>query len=155
MNCEGDLQYFTFHEFDRDGENWFHAMHPWVLRGLDLFRHEWGKPVRISPHPLALGRRDGTDTLSDHNIDKWGRVLAADVMPEGMEEHGDAYFAVVLADRVGFTSIGLYPDWKPGGGLHLGVRPGRKLGDPAQWGAVDLDGKQTYVSLDAALDGWG
>ena len=154
MNCTGDLQYFDFYEFDRGGENWFHAMHPWVLRGLDLFRHEWGRPVRISPHPKALGRREGSDVLSDHNIDKWGRVLAADVMLEGMETESDAYSAYLLAERVGFTAIGLYRDWQPSPGFHLGVRPDRVLGKPAKWGAIRADGKQVYVSLADVLEEW-
>ena len=146
------LYYFTPSEFRRDGVDWFKQMDGRLLVLLDTFRHEWGAKVSISAHPSALGRHDG-DKQSDHNVDLYGVVLAADVIPAGIADRHDAETAIEIAKRIGFTSIGFYPDWHPAPGLHLGTRRDRVPGSPAIWGAVrpDPNAKQAYVSLDAAL----
>ena len=157
-----DLYYFDPSEFWRyDGGrqvNWFARMSPRLLFSIDLLRYRWSTyrgasmPIDISPHDDAIGRHLGqSDALSDHDVDRWGEVRGIDVMPRGIEtaEHVEAFR--LLATDAGLTAIGFYPHWsRPG--LHLGVRAGRKLGDPALWGAVSINGKQTYTSYSAALE---
>lgn len=147
-----NLYYFTQPEFERGGRNWYSDMDPRLLILMDVFRHRWGRPVQISPHPKALGRVMDESKLSDHNFTRWGVVLAADVMPEGMDTRADAEHALELANEIGLTSIGLYPHWQPGPGLHLGTRRECRPGGPALWGAVRNEhGKQVYCTLDQAV----
>lgn len=142
------LYYFSHDEF----RSWASDMSPRLLVLLDLFRHRWGQPVMVSPHQDALGRRGMGDSLSDHNYDRWGEVRGIDVMPLRMSTPEAMQRAVKLATGLGFTSIGLYPHWRPRPGLHLGVRHSNRPGFPATWGAVRKDGRQTYVSLAEALE---
>ena len=150
-----DLVYFKPQEFVRNGHNWFDLMDERLLVCVDILRHQWSEfreidsPIRISAHPDALGRRMGRDRLSDHNIDKWGRVRAMDVMPEGLEDDPGAFR--MLAASCGITAYGLYPHWQPSAGVHLGMRSGVKMGVPAVWGAIRFDGKQVYTTHDAAV----
>lgn len=146
------LYHWTRDEFERDGVNWFEEMDHRLLVLLDVFRDQWEAKVIISPHPAALGRRLGTK-VSDHNVDLHGRVLAADVMPVGMNTRAQVEHAIRIAKYIGFTSIGFYPDWLPAPGLHLGTRLDRMPGTPAIWGAVrpEPSRRQAYVSLDQAL----
>lgn len=146
-----NLYYFTNHEFVRGDHDWLPEMHPRLLVLLDTFRYRWDRKVEISPHVASLGRHLGPETLSDHNVDAHGAVLAADVIPLGMETRHQASEALNIARGLGFTSIGLYPDWSPAPGLHLGVRISRRPGDPALWGGLRIAGKQEYVSLNDAL----
>lgn len=146
------LYYFADTEFVRGGRNWFTLMDPRLLVLLDVFRFRWGRPVEISGHPDALGRVLGPTELSDHNLSRHGAVLAADVLPEGCSSRSDLQRAMALAVEIGFTSIGIYPDWHPSPGLHLGVRHERRPGDPAVWGAVHTPQGQKYVTVADALD---
>ena len=156
---DGDLQYFSRSEFDRAGVNWFESMSERLLFAVDLLRYRWsgytGEDARIiiSPHPKALGRWDGPDVVSDHNIDKWGKVYGMDVFPEYVTHGEDIDAFRVLAVDSGITAIGVYPNFRPSIGFHLGVRPGRAYGDPATWGAVMVDGKQAYTTWGAAVEG--
>lgn len=148
------LYYFAKREFERGGVNWFERMDLRLLVLLDVFRHQWGRKVAISPHPSALGRELGQLELSDHNVDLHGRVMAADVLPEGMTTKDEAWRAISIATSIGFTSIGLYPDWQPTPGLHLGTRMSHRPGSPALWGATRAspDSSQQYVALHSAAD---
>ena len=149
------LEYFKHGEFVRDRVDWWPMMNPRVLILLDVFRHMRCAPVEISPHRRALGRPGWPNQGSDHAIDARGQVDAADVLPAGMTYRTAAERDIDLAVRIGFTAIGFYPHWTPSPGLHLGVRPGRRMGKPAMWGAINIDGVQTYVSLDQALSAAG
>lgn len=149
------MQYFTRSEFVREGIDWWPQMNPRLLVLLDVFRHMRGAAVTISPHRRALGRPAWPNQGSDHAIDVRGTVDAADVLPAGMRTATDAERDIDLAVRIGFTALGFYPHWQPSPGLHLGVRPGRRMGKPAMWGAINIDGVQTYVSLDQALSAAG
>lgn len=133
---------------------WWPAMDPRLLVLLDVFRFQWGAPVTVSGHPRALGRTDGAAGTSDHNVDRHGCVLAADVFPGGMINPGAAWRALAIARDVGFTSLGVYPHWsRPG--LHLGTRRTARPGEPATWGAVrGHGGAQVYVSVQEALWAW-
>ena len=124
------LRYFSAAEF---GE-WWPLMSTELLQKLDEFRARLGVPVRISPHSRALGRNDGPLSFSQHNVDMWGEVRAADVMFEGVSLKR----AYEVAKAVGFSGIGAYPDWQPSAGLHLDVRPG-PLGT---WAGIVINGRQ-------------
>lgn len=149
------LHYFKPFEFGPSQyrtEDWWHEMCPRLLVLLDTFRFQWGRRVRISNNAVALGRKLGLDSISQHNFDRWGEVRAADCFPDGLVYREDARFAIYLARELGFTGIGLYPHWNGGVGLHLDTRRDRQPGDPALWGAVNgPKGEQQYVSLETAL----
>jgi hypothetical protein len=149
------LHYFNPGEFgpNQHGRtiDWWPDMDPAFLVRLDVFRRFWGEPITVSGHRVALGRHNGPDNTSDHNIDVRGTVQCADVFPSGLTSQADAGRARDLARAVGLSSIGLYPHWsRPG--LHLGVRKDHGGNKPmAAWGAVNRNGKQVYVSWDEAL----
>ena len=147
-----DLRFFKPQEFvrpaDANGqpEAWSARMQPRLLVLLDTFRFMWGKAVDVSPAPGALGRYWGQSD-SQHNIAKWGEVRAVDVMTEGLKTADDFQRAIDLARSIGFTGVGIYPDWSPSPGLHLDVRVDREPGDPALWGALSIAGKQHYFGV--------
>ena len=113
-----------------------------LLQKLAEFRERLGRKVMISPVAGALIRFD-KGSESQHTF---GR--AADVMlPDGP----DLQTAFKLAKAVGFTGIGVYPDWSPYPGLHLDIRKLRPGQSIATWAGVKQDGKQEYVSLSEVL----
>ena len=148
------LHYFKPYEFGPTKyrkEDWWHFMCPRLLVLTDVFRHQWGRRVRVSNNEFALGRRLG-DSESQHNVDRYDECRAIDCFPEGLVYREDAELAIELAKEVGFTGIGLYPDWSGGVGLHLDTRRSNVPGDPATWGALSTaDGEQNYVTLEFAL----
>lgn len=133
------LRYFTAGEF---GE-WWPLMSTELLQKLDEFRHRLGVPVMISPASGSLGRYLGPTSLSQHNVDMWGEVRAADVMFSGV----DLETAYQIAKDVGFTGIGAYPDWNPKPGLHLDVRQAPL----ALWSGIKESGQQVYKSISEAF----
>lgn len=139
----GNLKYFKPYEFGI----WWPLMNPDVLTKLDAFREKWGAPVRISPHPDALGRHGGENSHSQHNVDMWGMVNAVDVFPEGMNSKAERQRAYKIAREVGFTGIGLYTDTKPHDMLHVDVRSDVKEGSPATWARV----AGAYVGINAVV----
>lgn len=146
-----NLYHFKPEEFLRGGHDWFRLMDTRLLVLLDVFRYRWGRKVSISPHAAALGRLLDVAEKSDHNWNRHGAVLAADVMPEGMADQASAERALELATELGFTSIGIYPDWQPAPGLHLGARRECRPGAPALWGAIRSGGRQVYTDVATAL----
>ena len=145
------LYYFKPDEFQRDGVDWLPQMSPRLLVMLDVLRHQWGQPIQISGSREALGRYAG-DSQSQHNVDQWGEVRAADIMPAGILQDDQAHDFFMLARSIGFTGLGFYPDWNPAPGFHLDVREDHKPGDPATWGGVLRQGHQVYVSMNDALE---
>lgn len=142
------LYHFSASEF----REWWPLMSPRLLTMLDLLRFRLGRGIEISPHPRALGRRLGPGKMSEHNVDEWGEVLAVDAFVSGINSPELARVVTVEATRLGFTGIGVYPEWtNPDGvrqvGFHLGVRPNRQMGAPATWGYVGGE----MVSMKAAL----
>jgi hypothetical protein len=122
---------------------------------LDLFRARWGRPGWLNNRfgvTGALARFDGPDSESEHNVDYWGSCLAADVIPDGMTSRDEGDRALRLALECGFTGIGIYPHWNPEAGLHLGIRPTRPKGNPAQWSGIKVGGKQVYRSITEGLN---
>lgn len=127
----GNMKYFKPREFGI----WWPFMNKDLLTKLDLFREKWGKPVRISTHPDAIGRHGGSDSQSQHNVDLWGTVNAVDVFPEGMNTESARHRAYLIARSVGFTGIGIYTDTVPSNMMHLDVRS-RVEAEPATWARV-------------------
>jgi hypothetical protein len=152
------LYYFSRAEFVRADQygnpaQWWDQMSPRLLVLLDLLRYRHGGPILISAHDYALGRELGPDDHSQHNIDKWGEVRAADVMFPRIKVQADAEHLVLIAKQCGFTGIGIGPEWIPHFGAHLDVRHEREPGRPATWGYVrGKKGKQITVSLEDALE---
>lgn len=156
------LRYFEDDEFrGQKGK-----LSPELLAKLDEFRARLGYPVRISPADGAMARRQGEDSTSQHNLDRWGEVRAIDVMPTPLDGAGnpramtkaEAEEAKRVAEAVGFTGIGVYPGWAPFPGLHLDVRPYSMTGAtlPDTWAGVpEPGGGQDYIALDAGFRQWG
>jgi hypothetical protein len=138
--------FFELSEFERDGFNWYHYYDPRLLVLLDVFRLQTGL-CEISSHPKAMGRYDGLNNgksgFDAHNFDKHGVVFGIDVFPFiSGNEYTDAFNSYHIARRVGFTGIGIYPQWKDNGkrrfGMHLDTRrTNNPKTDPAVWGYVD------------------
>jgi len=143
-----NLQYFEPSEF----REWWGDMSPRLLVMLDVLRHKIRAPIQISPNPKSLGRNLGLESHSDHNVDFWGHVLAVDCFVGGVYNRDSAANVIRQAHMIGLTSIGVYPDWinsqgQKQVGFHLGVRPTRKMGLPAEWGFIGSG----QVTLETAL----
>lgn len=138
-------KYFKPSEF----REWWNLMDPSLLRVLDNFRELWGDEVRISPANGALGRYLSYESKSYHNVTRYGKVMAADIMPSFMNTLTARKRAVDCAIKAGAKGIGIYPDWKPSPGCHLDV--GYRVTIPTTWSAFNVNGKQTYFPLSRAL----
>ena len=141
-------QHFAQEEF----RDWSDDMSPRLVTMLDVLRFRLGSAIAISGSAYALGRELGRDDLSEHNIDHWGEVLAADCFVRGVYNRAQAEAVALEATAIGFTGIGVYSDTRNNYGeeqvmFHLGVRPTRMMGRPAKWGRVN--GK--YTSLLEAI----
>jgi len=140
-------KYYLESEF----RGWYYDIDIALLYLIDKFREEWGAPVLISPASGSIGRRVSDPTkpgwTSQHNIVNHGKVKAIDLMPTGMDTPADRERAYEIARQVGFTGIGIYPDWRPRAGIHVDIRADKLPGDPAKWSAFDVDGKQEYFGV--------
>lgn len=138
--------YFQPTEF----HGWYEQLNPALLAMLNQFRQRWGRRVHVSPHPDAVGRHGG-DSLSQHNVDRWGQVNAVDIFPEGMTTAAEMCRAQKLAVELGFSGIGLYIDTHFRDELHpmmhIDVRSGRRPNDPAMWSRVEGE----YRAIDVAI----
>lgn len=137
--AELKLIYFKPAEF---GE-WWPLMNHDLLVKLDAFRGAWGYPVMVSPAEGGLGRRDGPEGASMHNVERWGEVRAVDVFLKVpirtdcfafIRRADDRRRAHELARQVGFKGIGLYTDTSPGNMLHVDNRDGDHI---ATWSRID------------------
>jgi hypothetical protein len=122
-------------------------MSPRLLTLLDVLRFTLGKPIVISTHKDALGRKLGPTSQSCHNVDVWGEVLAADFFCPWMNGQDQVRHVFNTMRDLGFTGIGVYADTKPGVMFHGDVRTSAIMGQPATWGRVN--GK--YVSINEAI----
>lgn len=140
-----ELKYFAPSEFGI----WWPFMSNELLEKLDILRDRWGMPIYISPVKGGLGRNIGA-SHSQHNIDRYGVVNAADIFPSGLTDKNVGAF-YQLAKEVGFTGIGIYADTKYDGKphtmFHVDVRSSAQVGSPAKWGRIDGQ----YVSLEKVL----
>lgn len=137
------MQYFSPAEF----REWYSLMSPRLLTLLDVLRFTLNKPIVISTHPDALGRKLGPQSQSCHNVDVWGEVLAVDFFCPWINGQDQVRHIFNLMRELGFTGIGVYADTKPSVMFHGDVRPTEKMGHPATWGRVA--GK--YVSINEAI----
>ena len=130
---------------------WWALMNPDLLTRLDDFRDRLGFPVSISTAPGAIGRHTGNPS-SQHHVTR-GKIAAVDVMPHWPlgGTKGELRQAYNLAVELGFTGVGLYPDWSPRPGLHLDVRDDRQAGNPATWSGIKVAGVQKYGAIEAAF----
>lgn len=126
-----------------------------LLSRLDAFRDALGYPVAISSAPGAIGRpiigggqAESGAEKSWHNYALHGEIMAVDIhpLPPGGADAEERQRWYQLAKQVGFTGIGIYPDWnRPG--MHLDVRTDRQPGSPATWAGVYRGGKQIYTNI--------
>ena len=143
---------YAQHFYAEEFREWSDDMSPRLVTMLDILRFHIGRPIEISKSSYALGREQGRDQMSEHNIDRWGEVLAVDCFVTGVYRRAQAEAVAHEAEAIGFTGIGVYSDTHNNEGLpqvmfHLGVRPNELMGAPATWGRVDHD----YTSLIAAI----
>ena len=141
-------QHFSAEEF----RGWSDDMSARLVTMLDVLRFKLGSPIAVSASEYALGRNLGRGKMSEHNVDHWGEVLAADCFISGVYNRAQAEAVVYEATGIGFTGIGVYSDTHNNRGeeqvmFHLGVRPNELMGSPATWGRVDGE----YTSLIAAI----
>ena len=161
-----ELRYFEIDEFG----GWYPKIDPLLLTMLDSFRDRWGYKVLVSPALGAVGRdlpEGHSNYESQHNVRRWGAVRAIDVMPlrwslernpvdpgrvldRGLSKQ-ELEHAYNVARAVGFSGIGVYPDWEPFPGLHLDVRRDRSSESPAIWSGILINGKQEYVEIERAF----
>lgn len=144
-----ELQNFYESEFGI----WADRMSEHVLVRLDVLRFRLSRRIDISANPQALGRNNGPLNQSDHNVDYWGKCNGADVFIDGVHNQADANHVIKTAKELGFTAIGVYPEWTNNHGeqqvgFHLAYRPTKKMGHPALWGRVNGE----YVSIEEALN---
>lgn len=140
----------------KEFQGWYEHINLDLLQMLQDFRDCWGQPVYISPAHGAVGRQLGPHSKSYHNYDRWGEVRALDIIPTGLFHAVSAIEADRLFRHCGITGIGFYPHWqrysnKQGKmvhapGFHIDNRP--RL---ARWGAIKENGRQIYVTFEAAL----
>ena len=149
------LRYFSASEF---GAYW-PLMNVELLAKLDAFRQALGYPVAISQAPGAIGRpiigggqAESGAEKSWHNYALHGEIMAIDVhpLPPGGATADERQRWYNVAKQVGFTGIGIYPDWnRPG--MHLDVRTDRTASNPATWAGVSRGGKQIYTDISGAF----
>lgn len=136
-------QYFQPSEF----REWYQDMSPRLLTLMDVLRFTLGKAIVISPHKDALGRKLGPQSLSCHNVDVWGEVMAADFFCPWIRHQDEVRHVFNRMREIGFTGIGVYADTKPNVMFHGDVRPTEKMGAPATWGRV----AGQYTSVNEAI----
>lgn len=127
-----------------------------LLIALNILRTEVGHPIMISPAAGSIGRPNGRKA-SDHycNSVEGIKVRALDVMPYTIAHHTkrplnreQAFRFAMTAVASGINAIGIYPQWKPFAGFHLGVREQTNV---STWGRVS----DRYTSFIDGLDTWG
>ena len=138
------LQWFESKEFiDQVTKiDWSNRMCPRLLVLLDAIRSAWHAKIKVSNGANAIGRTTGS---SDHNWKLHGQVRGIDVVPEACRTRYDAERFIHFAKLLGFTSIGIYPQWRQGCGFHLGTRDQNHI---STWGYIDGQ----YCTLQQALD---
>ena len=154
MMKQPHLDFFSPPEFINAHGDWWPLMSARLLVLLDVLRFQHGLPIEISANEFALGRRLDSRRRSEHNVNFWGEVCAADVFASEVRTRSEARAFVDLAISIGFTGIGVYSDTRNNKGepqvmFHLGVRSNEKMGNPATWGRVN--GSYDFT-LEQAID---
>ena len=99
-------QHFDAEEF----REWSDDMSARLITMLDVLRFKLGSAIEISASEYALGRELGRGKMSEHNVDHWGEVLAADCFISGIYNRAQSEAVVYEATSIGFTGIGVYSD---------------------------------------------
>jgi len=148
---------------------WYPYMDKNLLEKLEALRAGWKNPILISPAIGALGRVASIDNATERSMHMvWqGKVRAADIFPTIMDTTYNKMRPLTkaeqikfynLAKSIGFTGIGVYPDWYYNKitwcGFHVDVRPTYKPGSPANWlGKAGKFGMQVYSALTSYFNG--
>jgi len=134
------MEHFNKKEF----HGWYDKLYPELRIKLDFLREILGCEVHLSNSPKGIGREDTTN--SQHNISKWGHVMAVDgYIPDEV-----TYLEFYEACRDSrFTGIGFYSGWPSGRrGFHVDVRQDRTPDTPATWAKRERkDGTQVNVNF--------
>lgn len=136
---------------------WFPVMNVDLLNKLDALREAWGDPIIISPALGSIGRTyplGHSNYNSRHNVTKYNEVQAIDIMPliktiDGVRGLAPFELKMIynMAVDVGFTGIGVYPNWLPHAGLHVDVRDDHAAGNPATWSGIKTAQGQKYFGV--------
>ena len=146
---EPRLHYFKPAEFNRAGINYWPKMCPRLLVLMDVLRLQLGSAIHISAHDKAIGRTTGT---SQHNYKRYGQVRALDFFVAHIDTRGAAEAVVDTMRKLGFTGIGVYPQWRNNSGVQqVGFHGDTREGPAGEWGYMDGQ----FVSLMKALPAVG
>lgn len=114
---------------------WASRVHPLLKQKMNTFAGEVqrrGGSVVPSPVSGAIGREYGSTTSQHYAVNRM--ITAIDVQVINGPSLESLYG---IAVGVGFTGIGIYPEWEPfKKGMHLDVRETRIAGNPAKWSEV-------------------
>ena len=160
------LRHFSSSEF----RQWWPLMNDDLVLKLDEWTDRFKKQVPgliviVSDRSGAIGRVIKGDNEqgfgSWHNVTKHGQVRAIDVKPRVVQggvsralNRNEFLIGEQLAHQVGFTGIGIYPQWQVPG-YHLDNRDTATPGNATTWGGLlDENGKQFLVKRDVAFRGF-
>jgi len=94
-----------------------------------------GCTAKASPAKGAIGRHKGKSSVTRHNIDRYGTVMAMDIMPINCSYNPELW--LVSAQKAGAGGVGFYPNWRKSGkihpGIHLDSRPQKYKKLPTTW----------------------
>lgn len=143
------MTWFTESEFG----GWFSRLSVSLMKKLDVFRELVGFAVNVSPVSGAVGRNGG-DSHSQHNVDRWGQVNAVDLFVEldgqPVTTQAQRKRLYELAKQAGFTGIGIYTDTfyrgQPWNMLHVDTRKVSN-NEIATWSRVDGN----YLSINEVI----
>jgi len=142
------LRYFSK---DSKIDNWgdYDKIDSKLLYSLDDYRHELGCPVYITSGTGGVHAPGSSHPLG----------FAADIISPIFMKHRSLFDMYLIAEKYGFTGIGIYPKWEFNkvvcGGLHLDRRILQMQEDgtynyrSARWIGLPRDRGHTYIALNA------
>jgi len=143
LTSDNSLKHFKKSDFGL----WYPYMDKSLLAKIDQFADEWIGPIKISPVKGAIGRKDRSGSM--HNVKLTGKVRAIDLLLLVPAKYfgyrrmnkNELRAAYLIAKNIGFTGIGLYPNWLPYNGVHLDVRPLPQM----EWASFSKFGGGPYI----------
>lgn len=132
------MRKWAYLKFFNEKEAWGNAdaMDPDLLFLLDEFREKLGEKVRI-----LQGTQGIHSTNSQHYLGKAVDII----LPEQKTHPLDVY---LLAEKLGFTGIGIYVGWKLDGNPIVGYHLDDRSGNQARWiGIKKQNGDTDYRAL--------
>lgn len=128
---------------------------PILLLILERMRIAFNTPLVVTRGGHTKGHNPNGDHPkgwgTDFYFPKWTFLYALQEVKSFLEDSINDIYNYSLKQ---LCALGIYPDWKPRGGFHLGLR-----GHQAMWGRIDNieyldthfpDRKNNYVSYDSA-----